>query len=321
MAYNSVPSKLETKVVFLSGKKVILCFVFFIFGMISFGSAFQANVTVIDDIGSFSGAYLKVKSVDSDVFSSDKIYPSEFLTNVGIVKFNLEVSFSEIYLKIKMIKDGQVVADFEEGPFVINGSDIIIDRREKAEVVGEVVENVSESINESVAEVANESANESENVVEVVNESSNETVVIVEDAVLGGKKTSGVLAGMASFYNEDGSLNLKYLLGGGFVFLLLLSFVLTMVFYRRKTSGVTMGEDEKELKYMEKKVKETEKKIAKIKDGRAQRKKLEKVKVKLAEEETELKELESEGDEKKIEQQEKAIDKAENKVKKVKGEG
>lgn len=291
-------------------RKVILCFVFLMLSMVSFGSAFQANITIIDDIGSFSGAYLKIKSVDSDIFIDDKIYPSEFLVGVGIVKFNLEISLSEIDLNVRMIKDGRVVSDFEDGPFLINGSDILIDLREKVEVVEEVIESVVDSINESsVEEINNFTGNE--------NLSRGESVVIVEDENLDDKRYFGFLTGLAIFYNEDGSFNLKYSIGGGFVFLLLLVLVLTMVFHRRKTSGVSMGEDEKELKYMEKKVKETEAKIVKIKDGKARKEKIEKAKEKLAKEEAELKELESEGNEKKIEIQEKAVDSAEEKVEKV----
>jgi hypothetical protein len=269
-------------------------------GLLSFGSAFQSNITIIDDIGSFSGAYMKIKSVDSEVFIEDKIYPSEFLVGVGIVKFNLEISLSEIDLDFKLIKNGQIIDEFEAGPFLINGSDILIDRREKVEVVEEVIEEIIE-----------------EEIIEEVVEEIIENVVVVENEKFEYKKYFGFLTGLAIFYNDDGSLNLRYSIGGGFVFLLLVIFILIMIFHRRKTGSISMGEDEKELKYMEKKVKDTEEKIAKIKDGKARRNKIEKAKVKLAEEEAELKELESGGSEEKIEKQEKVVDRAEEKVEKV----
>lgn len=295
-------------------KRVILTFVFLMFGMLSFGSAFQANITVIDDIGSFSGAYLKIKSVDSDFFIEDKIYPSEFLVGVGIVKFNLEISLSEIDLNIRMIKSGRVVDDFKVGPYLINGSDILIDRREKVETVEETVEEISNI-------TSYENFSQSEGVVEVDGESNvsevNESVVIVKSENLKDRESFGFLTGLAMFYNEDGSINLKYSIGGVSIFLLLTILILTMILHRRKTGDVTIDEDEKELEYMEKKVKETEEKIAKIKDGKAWKNKIEKAKMKLAEEESELKELENEGNEKKIEEQEKVVDIAEEKVEKV----
>ena len=278
---------------------------FLMLSMFSFGSAYQANVTVIDDIGSFGGAILKLKSADSSIFSEDKLYPSDYsLVKVGIIKFNLEISLSKVDLKIRLIKDGRVIDEFEAGPFVINGSDILIDRREKVEIVEEVIVEV-----ENVSEV-------SENVSDdpVV---SNESVVITESENLEDKRSFGLLTGMAMFYNEDGSLNLKYSFGGGSVFLLLTVLILTMVLHRRKSTEVTISEDEKELKYMEKKVKEAGEKITKIKDGKAQKNKIENAKAKLAEEEAELRELEGEGSEKSIEKQEKIVDKAEENVEKI----
>lgn len=153
-------------------------------------------------------------------------------------------------------------------------------------------------------------ASVSENVSEVEDAEEENMSVILEDA----KNWDGVseiyFTGKSVVVGEDG-VNLKY--SGGIALLFLLS-VIFMMMHRRRASGVVLGEDEKELAYMEKKVKEVEGKIVKIKDGNEIKKKVAKAKAKLAEEETELKELERGGDEKKIEKQEEVVDKAEEKV-------
>lgn len=280
-------------------KKVILCFVFLMFSMVSFGSAFQANVTIIDEIGSFTGAYLKIKSVDSSAYDEGKITPSEYhLINVGILKFNLEVGVSSLDIKVVLIKNGQSIQEFEVGPFSINGSDILIDRRDKvvvAEVIAEVVEEVNESSNDS----------------------ADEEMVIIEEEIASNEESVGLFAGLVTGENGGIFSNWKYSLGGGLVLLLLVVFVVVMVVNRRKSKKVPMGEDEKELEYMEKKVKEVEGKIVKIKDGKEVKGKVVKAKAKLAQEEAELRELETGGNEKRIEQQEKVVDKAEDRVESV----
>ena len=71
-------------------KRVAFVFAFLLLVSIGLSSAAVADVVLIDDIGSFSGAILRVKSpVTGDI--GDKIYASEYFTDVGIVKFKIEI--------------------------------------------------------------------------------------------------------------------------------------------------------------------------------------------------------------------------------------
>jgi len=131
-----------------------------------FVNADSAEVVLIDDIGSFSGAILRIESpVNGDI--GDKVYASEYLTQVGIIKFDIDTSLDEVLLNFVVMKSGLVVGEFQSGPFVVNGSEILVDRRKRVEVVQETVEpivenssNKSESVDDEVIEslVGNESA-------------------------------------------------------------------------------------------------------------------------------------------------------------------
>ena len=153
---------------------------------------------------------------------------------------------------------------------------------------------------------------------EIVEEIENETVVeVVENET--SEEGGFSLSGKAIFSNEDGSINWSYSIGGFAVLLCLIVFIFGILHHGKAKRGDVLGDDEKELQYMEKKVRETEKKIRSVKEGKERKVKIENAKRKLAEEEAELKELEAAGNDNKIEKQEDVVEKAEDKVEKVEG--
>ncbi|MFH0808734.1 MAG: hypothetical protein V1888_03930 [archaeon] len=252
-------------------KKVFVVFAFLFLFSFTFVSSLAAEVTVIDEIGSFSGAVLRVKASANGELG-DKILPSEYLSSVGIVKFEIETSLPEIFLDIVISKDGMVVANLDEGPFVMNGSDILIDRREKKEMevikAAEVVENVS-----------------------VENESVEENVVVVEEVEKEDKGMLFYLTGKVVAMKES-VVSFGYPVWGGFGVLLLVVFGGVALSRRKKKKNNILSDEDKELEYMEKKVKETAEKIGKVKESKEKKARIERAKAKLMEEERELRELE-----------------------------
>ena len=274
-------------------KWMIFAFAFVLFfGM---ASATVSEVVLIDDIGSFGGAILKIKSPISGVIG-DKIYASEYLTDVGIIKFNIETSLKEAVLIFIITKDGNVVDEFMEGPFVINGSEILIDRRE--EVLNDDVsfddevssEEVSLDLEVSLSNSSNDTLSSEEVPSPVV---TGEEAIVVEDIenVSKGDSFNILLTGRAVFLNEDGSFDFGSFAGGGFFILIFVVFIV-MMHRREKEVGEVLSEDDKELAYMEKKVKATEDNISKIRNDRARREKLVVAKARLAKGRAELSELE-----------------------------
>jgi len=253
--------------------------VFIFILVIGFSSAAVAEVILIDDIGSFSGAVLRIKSpITGDI--GDKIYASEYLTDVGIVKFEFETSLSEVFLGFVTSKDGMVVEEFSVGPFVVNGSEILVDRREKVE--REVIKVEEVIVEEEVAEVP---------VVEEVVEP-----IVVEDVMEDsfGDKISGLfLTGKAVFVEDDGLVDLGHSVGVS-VFVLILVFLIFifMIGRRGKKKVDILNEDDKELEYMEKKVKLTEARISRVRRERDKKKRIEETRVKLTKEKKELERLE-----------------------------
>jgi len=246
-------------------------------------SATQVDVVLIDDIGSFSGATLKIKASASGE-PGDKIRASEYLTKVGIVKFKIETSLAEVFLSFVLTKNGNMVDEFVAGPFVINGSEILVDRRE--EVEREVIkDNVVNETNVSVVEEVVEPV-----IVEVGSEYASSDSA--DNNSLKEKISRNFLNGKTIFFNEDGSVNLGFSAGGG---MLVLMFVIVMVFMVSKKGKKVkiLSDDDKELAYMEKQMKETEEKISKIKDKDLRMIKINAVKAKLAKEKAELEELEN----------------------------
>lgn len=254
----------------------ILAFLF----IISIVSAAETQVTLIDDIGSFTGAVLRLKSpVTEDL--GDKIYASEYLTNVGIVKFNIETALPEVFLNFRISKNGAIVDEFEVGPFSVNNSGILVDRREKV-IQEESVEapSVEENITEDPEEIATEE-----------NASDNQEVVIeepVEENAQRNEMQGFLLTGRAIV--ENVGMN-KIGIGAVALFAFAVAFIFMISKKKKKTNNI-LSEDDKELAYMEKKVKATESRLSQIKKEREKRQRLEDAKNKLAKEEKELAELE-----------------------------
>ena len=157
---------LKYKVLSLFMKKIVMFLILGLF-VVSFASALKANVTLVDDIGSFSGAILKFKAPNSSSFS-DKIYASEYHTEVGIVRFEVETSLSEIDVSIMTTMNGDFADEILAGPFVLNGSEIFIDKREVVENNNSVIAGNDSAGNLSVVgdeESVRESVNFTGNVV------------------------------------------------------------------------------------------------------------------------------------------------------------
>lgn len=248
---------------------------------ISSVSAVATEVVLIDDIGSFTGAFLRIKSTENSVFIEDKIYPSEYLLDVGVVRFEIDTLLSEIDLNVKLIEEGEVIADFEAGPFKMNGSEILIDRRDKSEIVG-IIRDVVVN-NESVNELVNESVNGLEN----------ESVIIPGYDENSSGDSSNIFTGRAMFGDDDGSFNWGYFIVGMFVlFLFFAAFAFIIVRRRKSKQPEIIDEDEKELKDMETKVKDAADRISRIKEAKAKKDRIVAAKAKLAAEEEELKSLE-----------------------------
>jgi len=257
-------------------KKVLVVFAFLFLFSFTFVDAFAAKVTVIDEIGSFSGAVLRLKSsMDGEL--GEKMYADRNFVEQGVLEFDIETSLSEIYLDIVITKDGMVVANIDEGPFVMNGSDILIDRREKKEV--EVIK-----VAEVVADVV------------VENESVEEVVVVVEEVEEENGGMLSYLTGKVVAVKES-VVSFGYPIWGGFGVLLLVVFGGVALSRRKKKKNVILSDEDKELEYMEKRVKETAEKIGKVKEDRQKKERLERAKAKLREEERELRELEGKKEE------------------------
>ena len=263
-------------------KKVFFVLAFMLCFSFSFVDALTANVTVMDEIGSFSGAILKLKSsMDGD--NGDKILPSRNLANSGVIEFEIETSLSEIYFNLVITQSGQVKENVDLGPFVVNGSDILLDMRTKKEV--EVVKDV-------VVEVL-----ENESVIE------EEVVVVIEEEM---EDKDGLLIYLtgAVIAAKDSVMSWGYFTVGGFGVLLLAVFGGVILKRRGKKKKEILSDDDKELEYMEKKVKDTADKIGEVKGRKEKKIRLEKAKAKLKEEESELRELEEEKEEKAEEKKE-----------------
>lgn len=123
-------------------KKILVMFMLIIFAVSV--SAIATNITVVsDDV--YTGAILKLRSLESGELG-DPYYPFFVGENIGIIKFEVETSLSEVNLSLRFTNNGKVSLQTEEGPLAINGSDIIVDLgviEEVVPLVNEAVENVS----------------------------------------------------------------------------------------------------------------------------------------------------------------------------------
>ena len=263
----------------------------FCFGVVVAGSA---EVVLVDDIGSFSGAVLRLKSsVEGEL--GDKIYASENLADVGIIKFEIESSLAEVYLDFIVTKDGEVIDSFEAGPFAVNGSEILIERREGVEAMKKAFEAKRLEDEKRLEEVKRLEEEKKLMKVEVVNTTEEiEVIVDVENnSGLLKKKFGGmILTGKSIFVEEDGSVDLGFSIGGGIFILIFVVFILVIVGRGKKAKVEILSEDDRELAYMEKKVKDAESRLLRVKVAREKRAKIEEAKRKFLEEKKELEELE-----------------------------
>jgi hypothetical protein len=262
--------------------KWVFIFIFaFAFSSSCFVEAASANVTLIDEIGTFTGAVMKVKSPISGELG-EKIFPSENLKNVGILKFEIESSLSEVMLTFITIKSGSEVESFEVGPFSVDGSEIIIDRREVAKNIPLVVV------------VENDSLDVVENVVE--------EDVVVENDSLDDVDVSGVV--------EKNIQEIKESIDGFFYYYVLAGILLVVVlmFFWLKNSNfgnwmtrLNYFSEDGELARIENAIEKKDRLIAEIKEKKDRKKKILIARKRLLEENEKLEKMmksgESEDDE------------------------
>lgn len=122
--------------------------------LLSFGSAFE--LTVVDEPGFFSGGVVRVRASEFDDYG-DKISPSEFYVDVGVLKFDIETLLDEGDLLIMLLKNGDIVDMVEKNSLDFSNETLTVDLRElvekevveKSKNVTEAVENLTEDIKES----------------------------------------------------------------------------------------------------------------------------------------------------------------------------
>ncbi len=273
---------------FFMKKWMMFVFMFFILSVSFSVDAAKAEIVVVDDVGSFTGAVLRVISPITEEVG-DKIYPSAYLTQAGVVKFDIETSLDEVNLKIVISKDGHIVGTIEDGPFAVNGSRILFDRRDGVNRSFVAETPVVEEVNETPV-VSENNSNGTEVVEPIVVED------VAENNILVTEVANVFLTGKSVFIREDGTFRAGSSFGGMLLILMLVIFVFmghNRVRYKKKTEEI-LSDDDKELAYMEKKIKDTENKISKIKGNKERQAKVESIKAKLSKEEKELHDLEKE---------------------------
>ena len=256
----------------------------------SFVSAYSANVTFIDDIGTFSGAVMRVEAPVSGS-TGDKIFPSENMANVGILKFEVETSLAEVLLNFVVTKSGMIVGEYQEGPFSVNGSEIVIDKRVKSNPV-ELISEVAEE-----EEVVENASNESE-VASEVEESEEEA----EEETESQASESEVLSGLAdsiigtslSFEEEYYMIKVKkrnlflFLVGGVLTFIVLMISWFRFGRFRDFLTRLNYFSEEGELARIEASIRRKISLMAKIRKNKELRKKIKSSKKKLSSEEHKL---------------------------------
>lgn len=204
------------------GISLILMAVFFM----SFAFA-ATEVTFIGERGDFTGVKLNIRSPGSTELS-DPIYAKELLDEVGMAKFDVETSLTEMELVFTLINNGMPAGVVEEGPYVVTGEAIVVDTRviEEEHVVVEGEENeTAEEIedNETTEEPMEVKENESDiqtESAEAGEGDSNEDGKISRGIISGwiyritGFATSEVESGRSPYY----LIVLSVLIGGGLMF-------------------------------------------------------------------------------------------------------
>ena len=117
-------------------------------------SAMTSNVTVISD-EVYTGAILELRNIDSGDVGEKRYYPFFIGKNIGVIKFEVETGLSEVNFSLRFTSNGEVCLNMERGPFVINGSEIILDLRTVEEII--LIEKSVENLNvDAVSEEASE---------------------------------------------------------------------------------------------------------------------------------------------------------------------
>lgn len=118
-------------------------------------SAITSNVTIISD-EVYTGATLKLRSLESGELGNSH-YPFFVGENIGIIKIEVETGLSEANFSLRFTNNSEICLNIEEGPFVINGSDIMIDLRKVGEIIVEneivVFDEYEEASNETASEI------------------------------------------------------------------------------------------------------------------------------------------------------------------------
>jgi hypothetical protein len=126
-----------------------------ILGLFLIAVVSASQLTIIDDLDSFTGVKLMIES--SDGVWGSPIYPDEMFSAGGVAKFNIESTETAVNLDLIFINHGEVVKELEKGPFDLT-KDNEIDLREGADEKNVSVES-NESENDSVESVNNELMN------------------------------------------------------------------------------------------------------------------------------------------------------------------
>lgn len=128
--------------------------------LVSFTFALGTEVTIMSKPNSFTGAYLKWKSLESASYGTEKTYPSNYdYTDVGVVKFDVESGLTEAMVQVVLMNQGAKILENESGPYDLTKGSLTIDLRKKVElnvtkvlVVEEIFNETNESVVEEVIE-------------------------------------------------------------------------------------------------------------------------------------------------------------------------
>ena len=196
--------------------------------LISLVSASQ--LTVIDNMGSFTGIKLMIESSKS--VWGDAIYPDEMYSAGGVAKFDIDSTKIAVNLKLIFIKDGEVVKELEKGPFDLT-KDNEIDLREGAEKKNVSVEvTINESRNESVKPINNELMNVSVETALRINSVVVEDVDVNAEEDLAGNSSDGVTGFAVSSIVDSKFAPLAF--GGlGLIVVVVVIFVVAKVAYKK----------------------------------------------------------------------------------------
>ncbi|MFH1237949.1 MAG: hypothetical protein ABIH79_00985 [archaeon] len=197
-------------------KKILVMLVLLVFAVNV--SAMTSNVTVISD-EVYTGAILELRNIDSGEVGEKRYYPFFIGKNIGVIKIEVETGLSEANFSLQFTNHGEVCLNIEKGPFVINGSDIILDLGKVEEIspIEEPIENSSvDNVSEEVSEEVDFKIDEKRNIL--VNNPG--------------------LIGYASQYSGNLQNNIYILIGLGVLFVGIFMFFIVQKAYKSGAKGV-----------------------------------------------------------------------------------